>query len=195
MFVPCVLGMDVFAGGGSGEGNTSDGNGSCYTNWWDTCYGMSWQKYKIVRALPKEGVHFYWTWNTDPNGPVQIKGCQVGQEVYNFGFTTYGYAGEGYQVSTQRRKGRTFTWHQGNKGAYEDSDDKDTTRGYLEGKGGISNTEVFNKYKAMIEYLKSHPNTPFLGDQSMDFENVGYFCFTPEAKKTVLYYSEQKVST
>lgn len=196
LFVFCVSYDNAFAGGGAGEGSDSSGHGGC-GGWWDTCHGLSWQKYKVIRDLPTGSspkVHFHYTPNTDPNGPVLLKGCKTGQYIYNLGFTTYYPADEGYQVSTQKDK--NFTEAKGSKGAYTDtpaSDNRNTTGGYLQAAGYASNSDVKKAFDAMKEYLKSHPNAPFSGNTNISWNDVGYFCFSPEAEQTD-YYAISKVS-
>ena len=189
LYVLSAFSLNVFANGG-GEGH-DPGGGSCGA-YWDTCFGMAWQKYKVVKDLPSGGVHFHYTDNTDPDGPVQIKGCTEGQYVYNLGFSTHSPLEEGYQVSTQRDKSFKEAQAPKAKGAYNGS--KNTTNGYLEVVGYESNEDVKKAFLDMKEYIKNNPDTPFSGDKDISWADVGYFCFTPPEDRESDYFSSSKVT-
>ena len=88
----------VFAADGAIIPGNNPTNGGCrpstlsyWTNWWDTCYGASWQKYEVIEDLPEGGVYFYYTNNTGT--PIPIRGCKKGQYVYNYGLEVYNGGG------------------------------------------------------------------------------------------------------
>lgn len=146
LFTIMVLAFTVFTGAllpgeavfANGEGSafigTNPTGGSCgrVGITWDTCFGYSWQVYKVTTDLPVSGTGatFFSTKNT--GGPVEIYGCKAGQEIYNYGFEVYkgnadgskrairirngvefaiGYDEDGRQVSTQVNKNGTQAPH------------------------------------------------------------------------------------
>lgn len=172
----------AFADGGATPGTNPSGGGCqgySSIDYWDTCFGLSWQKYKVIKDLPDSGVYFYYTSNTNSSGAVDIAGCKKGQYVYNYGFEVFnGNTSIGYQVSTQQNKNLTQAPHAAHaRGAYSGS----TTGGYLEVIDYASMDEANSSFNKMKQYLVRHPDTPFVGNKDITFSQVGAFCFSDEA--------------
>lgn len=100
----------VFADGGVWDGTNPTG-GSC-GNWWDTCNGYSWQKYRVTMELedqPSDGLVLFTTTNSGLQ--VFINNCGKGKIIYNYGFEVANANYRGYQVSTQQNKrGKLASW-------------------------------------------------------------------------------------
>lgn len=177
-----VSGKTVFADGAIIPGNNPTGGG-CGSNssidYWDTCFGLSWQKYEVLEDLPEDGVYFHYTSNT--GSPIAIRGCKKGQYVYNYGFEVYrNGVSTGYQVSTQRDKNLTQAPHNSvANGAYNGYNN--TTSGYLKPIGYASPTEAKDSYDKMVNYIKTHPDFSYAGNLYFTWDKVGAFCFSDEA--------------
>ncbi len=191
LVISFVVKEDVFAGGGAASGVDASG-GSCEGGgnvWWDTCFGYSWQKYEVTKDLPEDGVSLHHTDNT--GGPVYIKGCKSGQTIFNYGLEVYkGSNGNGqslgYQVSTQKFKGGTQADHNSEaKGAYNYNGSKNTISNYTRPVGYATKDEAMNAFEVMTHYVEQHPNTPFVGDKSIDWDEVGAFCYEPDAETEI----------
>lgn len=176
----CVMGgRAVFAADGAIIPGNNPTNGGCNwsgVTWWDTCFGLSWQKYKVIKDLPEDGVYFYYTSNTGT--PIAIRGCKEGQYVYNYGLEVHeGYNSTGYQVSTQRNKNLTQAPHNSvARGAYGS-----TVSEYLEVVGYATMAEAKDSYEKMVKYIETHPDFSYVGNLGFGWENVGAFCYSDEA--------------
>ena len=180
LFVVFLVPQPAFAGGGAVDGVDPTG-GSC-GDWWDTCYGYSWQKYEVVSDI-SGGVMLHTTTNT--GSPVSISTCAVGQTIYNYGFEVHHSGYYGYQVSTQRNKYGVQAPHASSaRGAYPGS--RATIQNYTVASGYASMDEAKTEFYKMYEYAKDHPDKgPYEGiNTNVNFEdawtNVGAFCFDPE---------------
>ena len=181
LFAVFLAPYNAFAGGGAADGTDPTG-GSC-GDWWDTCYGYSWQKYLVTSQLPAGGAMFHTTNNT--GGAVSIGMCEVGQTIYNYGFEVHHSGYYGYQVSTQRNKNGKQAAHASSaRGAYPGS--RATIQNYTSPDGYADMSEAKEKFRAMYDYVKDHPDKgPYEGvNVSVDFEtawsNVGAFCWDPD---------------
>ena len=180
LFAVFLVPQMVFAGGGAVDGTDPTG-GSC-GDWWDTCYGYSWQKYEVVSDI-SGGVMLHTTTNT--GSAVSISTCAVGQTIYNYGFEVHHSGYYGYQVSTQRNKYGVQAPHASSaRGAYPGS--RATIQNYTVASGYASMDEAKTEFYKMYEYAKNHPDKgPYEGiNTNVNFEdawaNVGAFCWDPE---------------
>lgn len=183
-FFCAASGGSAFAADGAivpGNNPTAGGcrpsNLNYWTDWWDTCFGASWQKYKVTKDLPDwPGIYFYYTANT--GNPIGIRGCKKGQYVYNYGLEVYNGGGStGYQVSTQRNKDLPQAPHNSEaKGGYGG-----TVSEYLTPVGYVSAAEAEASYDRMVEYINTHPEFTYVGNLGFTWANVGAFCYTEEA--------------
>lgn len=182
VFSCSIGGNSVFADGAIIPGNNPT-NGGCrpsnlsyWTDWWDTCYGASWQKYEVLKDLPEGGVRFYYTSNTGT--PIAIRGCKKGQYVYNYGLEVYNGGGStGYQVSTQRDKNLPQAPHNSAAmGGYGG-----TVSEYLRPMGYASAVEAKSSYEKMVKYVKAHPEFSYVGSLAFTWDTVGAFCYSDEA--------------
>jgi hypothetical protein len=170
----------VFAAGGAGGGTDASG-GSC-GDWWDTCYGYSWQAYEVTNDLPDwDYVTFHYT--NETGGPVYLHYCKAGQTLYNYGFTVHNSNYFGYQVSTQTDKNgtqRNYSGGDGGRGAYPGRNN--TTGNYLWSLGGFANTdEVYEKYMNVLEYDRVNGTNYSHGT---NWDTVGYFCWDESLEET-----------
>ena len=196
----------VFADGGGSEGVDPTG-GNC-GEWWDTCNGYSWQKYKVTVPLeqqPEEGLHVFTTTNAGP--VVYIKGCKEGMIIYNYGFEVANAGYRGYQVSTQKNKsGKQADWiyplptNVTAKGALDwGSNNSGRIAGniqdYTEPVGYISNEEAKDKFDDFSDYIREHPNQNWdLPAEGLDWKDVGAFCwFEENPVDTPEFYSQSQV--
>ena len=177
-----VSSESAFAADGAiipGNNPTSGGCNWSGVTWWDTCFGLSWQKYKVIKDLPEDGVYFHYT---DATGsPIAIRGCKKGQYVYNYGLEVHaGTQSLGYQVSTQRDKNLPQAPHASvARGAYDGYNN--TTSGYLEPLGYASAVEAESSYEKMVKYVKAHPEFSYVGSLAFTWDTVGAFCYSDEA--------------
>ena len=180
-------GMVFAASGGANQGTSPVGGGcnySSYEDWWDECFGYSWQAYIVTNDLPSSNtVTFHYT--TETGGAVYLHYCKKGQTIYNYGFEVHnGSNSAGTQVSTQSNKnGTQARWRDGGValGAYGGY--LNTTGSYLRADHYETANYVKEKYQKMVEYDKNH-GTNFT--HGTTWENVGYFCFDPGAEEATL---------
>ena len=173
VFSCSIGGNSVFADGAIIPGNNPT-NGGCrpsnlsyWVDWWDTCYGASWQKYEVLKDLPEGGVRFYYTSNTGT--PIAIRGCKKGQYVYNYGLEVY--------KSTQRDKNLPQAPHNSAAmGGYGG-----TVSEYLRPIGYASAVEAKSSYEKMVKYVKAHPEFSYVGSLAFTWDTVGAFCYSDEA--------------
>ncbi len=189
----------AFAAGGYANEGTSPAGGNCNAGstgyWWDTCFGFSWQKYKVVKDLPTSGnkVHFHYTKET--GGVIGLKVCKKDQILYNYGFEVFkNGASTGYQVSTQKwnyASGAQAKWHYDTKqkkyvalGAYPGANN--TTKGYLVVSGYASWDKAWSAFHKM--------ETDDWGKQfipaGVNWDNAGYFCYSPGYTLIVHYVNK-----
>lgn len=178
LFAVFLMPQTVFADGSASEGTNPTG-GSC-GDWWDTCYGYSWQVYEVISdgLMNGESGMFHTTTNT--GSPVYISNCPRGSRIYNYGFEVHHSGYYGYQVSTQSNKNGVQAPHASSaRGVYPGS--RATIQNYVTPLGYVSMTEAKEAWEKMIVYVQTHLDNETFYGLDVDWDNVGAFCFDPNA--------------